>query len=384
MDPNEPGSPHLVNEMESYALQYISSADIDDVEAFPPLYDPQLKEFTIHSELEDSYKMSVTKFYPDKLRATYGDKINVRDFYSSHPFHPTDQWLDVDEEIDLPTFVPFLNSSKCGGNHPITYVVTRYDAYHEMAPIRRNPSSIFSKHFKLDSRPVSVKMSLCDVGHDSDHSDADLADCKINKNEMKYNPIRVKFTHVDKQTSKRKLLWHEDDLQTKIEYRFCAAWNEDIGIHGAWDKADCTTVLTEQASTVCECSTFSTVVVMAEMVETPSYDEAKYEWLDIVKYMGYFFSCLGLLVFVVVLSISPSLWDMFHLLRLNSGITYLICLVFNFAAEFETLREDRHVNIALSACIQYWTLTTCFFLCCESFATFRAVAYGIVGGKTSG
>jgi hypothetical protein len=33
---------------------------------------------------------------------------------------------------------------------------------------------------------------------------------------MKYDPIRVRFYHFDNQTSLRKLLWHEDELQTNV------------------------------------------------------------------------------------------------------------------------------------------------------------------------
>jgi uncharacterized protein with ParB-like and HNH nuclease domain len=40
--------------------------------------------------------------------------------------------------------------------------------------------------------------------------------CNLDSDLMKYNPIRVKFYHYDNQTSLRKLLWHEDELQTNV------------------------------------------------------------------------------------------------------------------------------------------------------------------------
>ena len=35
---------------------------------------------------------------------------------------------------------------------------------------------------------------------------------------MRYNPIRIRFYHYDQQTSLRKLLWHEDDLDTNVSF----------------------------------------------------------------------------------------------------------------------------------------------------------------------
>ena len=33
---------------------------------------------------------------------------------------------------------------------------------------------------------------------------------------MRYHPVKVRFFHLDKQTALRKLLWHEDDLDTNV------------------------------------------------------------------------------------------------------------------------------------------------------------------------
>ena len=68
----------------------------------------------------------------------------------------------------------------------------------------------------------------------------------------------------------------------------------------AWDSTDCTTVLTEQENTICECSTFGTVVVIAEMVEDPNRSQ-DYLWLTIVKYCGYVVSLIALIAFIVII-----------------------------------------------------------------------------------
>ena len=44
------------------------------------------------------------------------------------------------------------------------------------------------------------------------------SECVANKTKMKYKPIRLTFPHMDRQTSLRKLLWHEDDLISNVSY----------------------------------------------------------------------------------------------------------------------------------------------------------------------
>ncbi len=55
-------------------------------------------------------------------------------------------------------------------------------------------------------------------------------------------------------------------------------FNEKIGKYGAWDADTCTTVLSEQSTTVCECGSFGTYALVAEKVEDPYVGE-EYDWL---------------------------------------------------------------------------------------------------------
>ena len=47
-------------------------------------------------------------------------------------------------------------------------------------------------------------------------------------------------------------------FRRQIEVRKCVVYNEDIGRYGAWDADKCTTVMSEQSSTLCECYTTGT------------------------------------------------------------------------------------------------------------------------------
>ena len=62
---------------------------------------------------------------------------------------------------------------------------------------------------------MSVKIL---VAPDPNHTEIaeELRKCKLDNNKMRYHPVRVRFFHLDRQTALRKLLWHENDLDTKV------------------------------------------------------------------------------------------------------------------------------------------------------------------------
>ena len=64
-------------------------------------------------------------------------------------------------------------------------------------------------------------------------------------------------------------------------------------------------------------------VLLAEMVEPPAYGP-EYDWLWVVKYVGYALSILILIIFIAVVFINPWLWEMFHLLRCNTAFCFLV------------------------------------------------------------
>ena len=72
----------------------------------------------------------------------------------------------------------------------------------------------------MDSKPVSVKIK---VAPDPRKYDKEISEnlnrCELDYEAMRYHPIKIRFYHYDKQTALRKLLWHEDDLDTNV--RFC-------------------------------------------------------------------------------------------------------------------------------------------------------------------
>lgn len=66
----------------------------------------------------------------------------------------------------------------------------------------------------MDGRGVSVKMQL---GLDTEDSSRNSSGCVIDREAMKYNPVRVKFSHFDKSTALRKLLaWAAEEFGTNV------------------------------------------------------------------------------------------------------------------------------------------------------------------------
>ena len=62
------------------------------------------------------------------------------------------------------------------------------------------------------------------------------------------------------------------------------------------------------------------------------------------------------------------MWDAFFMLRMHTGIGYFFGTVFLFVTELDYIREDRHVNIGISALLQFSYLVAASFFAFESVA----------------
>ena len=62
------------------------------------------------------------------------------------------------------------------------------------------------------------------------------------------------------------------------------------------------------------------------------------------------------------------MWDTFFLLRMHTGFGYFCGTTLLFLTELDFIRDDRHVNIAVSALLQF------SYVVAGSFFTFETVA----------
>ena len=83
---------------------------------------------------------------------------------------------------------------------------------------------------------------------------------------------------------------------SQITQRRCVVWDPSIGVKGAWDAQHCTTVMIGQDSTTCDCYTFGTFSLIAELVSKPTA-KPDATWLMVWKYIGYILSIILLPIF---------------------------------------------------------------------------------------
>ncbi len=139
LDVNEVGSIDLVNKLDEYAVAFVSSANVDYIESYHPLFDADRNEMVVHTTSK-AMAMSVFKAEQIGLNDRYGSNIKVKTFFESHPVNPSNMWDEVEEEIDIPTEIFYKNSSMGCGRFPVTFSAAVYDGFGKMSPVRRNPT----------------------------------------------------------------------------------------------------------------------------------------------------------------------------------------------------------------------------------------------------
>ena len=71
-------------------------------------------------------------------------------------------------------------------------------------------------------------------------------------------------------------------------------------------------------------------------------------WLSVVRMMGHATSIVTTLVLVVVVARHSKLWTQYYLLLTFAGLAYALGCVFMIVSDLDVVRNDRHINIAVS------------------------------------
>ena len=90
----------------------------------------------------------------------------------------------------------------------------------------------------------------------------------------------------------------------QILRRHCAIWDPNIGRNGSWNVNDVRLVKIDSFTAVCEATRTGTFAIIAEKLDIPSVPDEP-AWLTQVKFVGYGFSLVLLLIFILVISFSP-------------------------------------------------------------------------------
>lgn len=159
-------------------------------------------------------------------------------------------------------------------------------------------------------------------------------------------------------------------------------WNPEIGRFGAWDTVDIETVAIDENSATCITDKLGTYALIAELMELPTdYDEP--HWLFVIRLVGYIFSSVVLIIFIMIVFMSAYLWEQFHILRLNLALSLILGNTAVLLGELEMFQTDRHACTVLGCLISYCYTASAFLLAGEGHACFKAITAGIIDGRAS-
>ena len=254
-----------------------------------------------------------------------------------------------------------------------------YDALPDQG--RKNPVTI-QPRVKVDSRIISLRITA--GKNPTNPGTKCLPDPKL----LVRRPLRysLKLTSgggekTPSGASAKQLKFHDDDDLNKKRRFYCAIWNPKLSDLGAWDTKGIKLVHSDGILATCYATKIGTVAVMSEIVEHPWVPD-DYQWLVILKMIGYGVSILLLAIYCVTILFSKYLWEMFHILGMNIASSMAIGNILMICTEFEIIRSDRHVCAGFGAAISFFYLSSAGLVFVEAHAIFRSIAYGVIGGRT--
>jgi len=388
--PNEEGAPKTLRQIEQYMLSFVGCVNIS-VDTSESKYFDVKKNVLNFRTYGDDFVMNVDKMAPETLRE--GIRRKYPNYEGPEWQENNKTWENPKDTFTVPTGM-FIDNPKCN-DKPVTMSATILNGYGEVAPKRKNPTYIRAKEWKVDSKVISVKVSVNpdSVLYDRDYLDnegnvqnskKDALGCAPNKAYMQENPIRATLYHKkeghSRITRRRNLLWHTNMERKGIEVRQCAWWNEGYSYNGAWDPSACRLKETDDFKTICECSEFGAIAVIVEMSEHFEVND-KCTFEELVKYGGIAISIGFLLLFCVMVMTRKYIDDMFHSLRTHVCLTWILAMVMHIVTDLHNVRESEHMNLYVGLVMIYLYTSCATWIVCEAHAIFKALTSGIISGR---
>ena len=304
------------------------------------------------------------------------------------------KWESTNDTVSVPTGM-FKDNEDCAQG-PVTFVVSIHNKLGKVMPPSRNPARVRSNMWEVDSKVISVN-----VGPNADPMEANdpseieaISKCVPNQQYMRDNPVRCDFVHFQQEAArmeKRELKgtgrllqsWFTDNDRNVggIEVRHCVWWNPDFGPNGAWDPNGCNMLETSPNRSLCACETFGMMAVVLERTERISIDDDCIE-MQYVKYVGIAFSSIGLLIMIIATIGSKYIWDMFHVIRMHIGFTWIMAIVLHVVTDMDSIRDNPESNLLVGMFMKYFYTASLMWTVCEAHATFKAFTGGIISGRT--
>lgn len=239
---------------------------------------------------------------------------------------------------------------------------------------QKSPVSIFANKAKLDSRVVTLEMSVS-LGTDISIPIPVSADKPL-KVTLGSKSARYNFG--------RDLKGFFDHLEgrSRVQARHCVIFDPTLSTSGLWTTHGVTTVYADDSEINCYATKWGTFAVLAEIeTDPPKSNEEIY--IKIFRGIGDFLSLIALIFFIVVILTSSYLVkDMIYILAMNVAIGVLFGQISRIFSDFDFVREDRDACFIFGSFVHFFYLAAAFSLASLSVATLRALAYGVIGGLT--
>jgi len=280
---------------------------------------------------------------------------------------------------DAAEISPVLFAGECE-NKDVTFIAVISDHFPDNG--RKNPAYIRTSRLALDSRVMVVRATANSFDREKPE-DGYGERCQVDRKLLVRRPIKLRFVILSaRHDHGRRLAGFFDELDTsKVKRRHCAIWNPDIGSRGGWDTDGIKTIYTDDKVANCAATKLGAYAVVAEIKDDPERDD-DLPWLTIVKWIGYVLSLIALLLFIGVILSSSYLWEMFHGLSMHMASCIFLGHVAILIAELQDVREDRPICATVGCLINFFYVAAASLIALESFASFRAIVSGEIGGRT--
>ena len=380
-EPEHDGPQKTVKQLEEYMLAWVSSVNIsaEDTEKkeWKSAYFDSMDDSLRYSTHAEDFVLNVDKLPMESIRQGGAVRIQYPDYSGWEWEEAKAKWENVKDNFSVPTGM-FLDIPGCQSN-PMTILTGIYNGLPKISAPRRNPVTILSENFFIDSKVISVRTKMAPDPMQGDHTS--VYHCEPSEEYMKWNPVKMMLYHNQPAKAKRTLLWHTEDYWSGLEVRHCVWWNERFGTNGAWDTTGCKMTATDEEKSSCECSHLGSYAVLSEMLQAPDPDD-KAMWILVIKWVGIIIGTILLTIFIGVVFVSVVVGEMFHQLRMYCCLAYLIGNLLMLVGD-TSVCEDRHNNMAISMMIVYFFQAAICWNMCEAHATFKGITAGLINGRTS-
>merc|ERR1719195_822778 len=233
------GPMQTAKELENYMLAWVgavntSAYDIDNPNWKTAYFDSADQTMRYFADSDDMV-MNVDKLPFDMVRSDGKVRLQYPDYSGMEWDTAKAEWDNVKDNFTVPTGM-YMDVPGCSSK-PMSILTAVYNGLPELVAKRRNPVTIKSQNFFIDSKVISVRTKMS-----SDPMVGDVTEtykCEPSAEYMKWNPVKLRLFHRQPAKAKRTLLWHKDDYWSGLEVRHCVWWNERFGTNGAWDTTGC-------------------------------------------------------------------------------------------------------------------------------------------------